>query len=119
MYSRFSPSFVEACKKGELRKGEKMPCPKCGDLDVKVIDPKKWLLVAAGIGVLAAVLLILRQSVAAQVVAVVSIGITAASLGTEPSYTCKHCDYGWRFRDAQKWAEGILHDEESRARKRS
>jgi len=116
MYSRFSPSFVEACRKGELKKGEKMPCPKCGDTDVKVIDPKKWLLVAADVGVVAAVLFILKQSTLAQVVAVVSIGITAASLGTEASYTCNHCDHGWRFRDALKWAEGIRHDEEAKAR---
>ncbi|MGE5579701.1 MAG: hypothetical protein ACM3WU_06590, partial [Bacillota bacterium] len=116
MYSRFSPNFVEACRRGEFRKGEKMPCPKCGDSDVKVIDPKKWLLVAAGVGLVAVILFVLRQSAAGQVVAVASIGILAASLGTEASYTCKHCDYGWRFRDAVKWAEAIMHDEESRQR---
>jgi predicted RNA-binding Zn-ribbon protein involved in translation (DUF1610 family) len=92
-----------------------MPCPKCGDTDVKVIDPKKWLLVAAGVvGVVAAVLFILKQSTLAQVVAVVSIGITAARLGTEASYTCNHCGHGWRFRSTRlSGPRGFRHDEEA------
>ncbi|MEX0973856.1 MAG: hypothetical protein WD024_00685 [Bacillota bacterium] len=116
MYSRFSPNFVEACLRSELRKGDKIPCPKCGHEDVTFTDPRKWLSIAAITGVIAAGLLLVGQTALGQIVAIVAVGIIGGSLGTEPSYTCKHCGYGWRHRDALKWADAIKHDEESRAK---
>ncbi len=116
MYTRFSPGFVKACAAGELRKGDRMPCPKCGDEDVKFTDPRKWLAIAGAIGIVAAVLFVARLSVPGQIVAIAAVGIAAAALGTESSYACKHCGYIWRFRDAQKWAAAIRHDEESKSK---
>lgn len=93
-----------------------MPCPKCGHEDVKFTDPRRWLAIAGVIGVVAVVLFVARLPVPGQIVAIASVAIAAAALGTEASYACRHCGHVWRFRDAQKWAVAIRHDEESRTK---
>ncbi len=112
MYSRFSPGFVEASLKGEFRRGDHMPCPRCGDNDVKFTEPKKWLRLGGVIGLIAGALILVNLHILGQVVAIVAVGVVASAMCTEPSYSCKHCGYGWRFRDSLKWAEGIRHDRE-------
>lgn len=116
MYSRFSPSFVEACLLRELRKGDKIPCPKCGKEDVKYVDPRRWAKVAGIIGLAAVGLLAARLTIPGQIVAIVAVGIAVAAFGTESSYNCRQCGYNWRFRDALKWALAIKHDQEVRAK---
>jgi DNA-directed RNA polymerase subunit RPC12/RpoP len=118
LYSRFSPNFVAACKCGELREGGKIPCPKCGDGDVVFINPRIWLRLAGIIGAVAALLFFFGQTIVAEIVAIGAVGVAVSSLGTEPSYRCRHCGHGWRHRDALKWAAAIMHDEESRAKSR-
>ena len=113
VYSRFSPSFVETCLRGELRRGEKMPCPKCGHEDVKYTDPRRWLSLAGIFGLIAAGFFMAKMTIPGQVVAVLAAGIAAAVAGNESSYACRHCGHGWRFRDALKWREAIKHDAES------
>jgi hypothetical protein len=110
MYSRYSPRFIEASLRSEFSPGDPMPCPRCDGTEVTYSDPRRWLKAAAGLAVVAVV-----AALAGQRNVTICTGLSAFLTGCcvfaiEPGYLCKGCGYGWRYRDAVKWAKAIRHD---------